>query len=290
MQIALITSTANREDAPVVDAALVASLNDRNVTVAFPAWDDETVNWAAFDAALVRTTWNYQYARERFVDTLDAIATVTTLFNSPSLIRWNTHKQYLVDLEERGVPVVPTVVLPRNSKVSLASLATTHGFEKVVIKPAVGAGGRGVVCGGAHTTSMQAALVAINQHEDVIVQPYIETVATRGEISLIVCGGVVSHAVTKAPASGDFRAHERYGARYLAHSPTPNQAALACWVATLLHPHTPLIARIDVLTDANDTLYVSEVELTEPNLYLTLVPKAATLIATTLIKAVNQHA
>lgn len=287
MQLALITSSEHRDDAARVDRPLIDALVQRGVEVHLPAWDDDTVNWQAYDLAVVRTTWNYQHARERFLTTLRQIEAETQLVNPSVLIAWNTHKQYLVDLEEQGVPVVPTVVVPRDSTITLAVLVATHGFTNVVIKPAVGAGGRAVVSGDAKSHTLADAFAALVDAEDVIVQPYIETVATAGEISLIVCGETVSHAVKKMPVPGDFRAHERYGARYLADDPTPSQVALARWVITTLHPHTPLVARIDMFTDANDTLYVSEVELTEPNLYLTTVPTAAPVIAQTLITAAN---
>jgi len=289
MQIALITSHTHRDDALAVDAPLIAALALRNVDVTFPAWDDESVNWSMFAAAVVRTTWDYQHTRERFVDTLDAIAESTLLINPAPLIRWNTHKNYLVDLEEQGVPVIPTVVVPRASDITLDTLCQTHGFDQVVIKPAVGAGGRDVVHGDPTAPGLVSQFHRMNQHEDVIVQPYLEMVTSRGETSVIVCGGEVSHAVVKTPADGDFRAHERYGARYLAVTPNHSQAALARWVVTTLHPHTPTLARIDLLTDEHDTLYVSEVELTEPNLYLTVVPDAANAVADALIAAVNER-
>lgn len=287
MRIALITSQNHRDDALAVDAPLLAALKRRHVEVTFPAWDDDRVDWSMFAAAVVRTTWDYQHTRDRFVDTLDTIAASTQLINPAPLIRWNTHKNYLVDLEDQGVPVIQTVVVPRNSNIALDSLAATRGFPQVVIKPAVGAGGRDVMHGSANAPALMQQFDAMNQREDVIVQPYLDTVTSHGETSVIVCGGEVTHAVVKTPAEGDFRAHERYGARYLAVTPSQSQNALARWVITTLHPYTPTLARIDLLTDHHNTLYVSEVELTEPNLYLTVVPDAANAVAEALIKAVN---
>ncbi|MEX2532693.1 MAG: hypothetical protein WD360_01870 [Nitriliruptoraceae bacterium] len=287
MRLALITSQTHRGDALAVDAPLIAALKARDIDVAFPAWDDDSLDWGMFAAAVVRTTWDYQHTRDRFVDVLDTIAVSTQLINPAPLIRWNTHKNYLVDLEDQGVPVIQTVVVPRASNITLDVLAATHNFHQVVIKPAVGAGGRDVIHGSVTAPSLAQQFDVMNQHEDVIVQPYLETVTSHGETSLIVCGGEVTHAVVKTPADGDFRAHERYGARYLAVAPNHNQNALARWVVTTLHPHTPILARIDLLTDRNGTLYVSEVELTEPNLYLTVVPDAAHAVAEALIKAVN---
>jgi len=285
MNLALISARDHVDDAAVVDGPLINALAKRDVNVTVACWDDHTVNWGRFDAAVVRTVWNYQHHRDTFLATIDTIATQTQLINPAPLIRWNTHKNYLVDLEEQGAPVIQTVIVPRGSDVTLDTLARMHGFEHLIIKPAVGAGGRNVTHGDEAT--LADTFLDLLRSEDMVVQPYVDTVATDGELSVIVCGNTVSHAVRKTPPPGDFRAHERYGARYRAVTPTAAEAALALWLVAALHPHTPTIARIDLLADANHTLYVSEVELTEPNLYLTYHDAAAHNVADAVINAVD---
>lgn len=286
MHLAFLTSTVNRDDATTVDAPLVTALTARGVTVSFPAWDDPTVDVSDADAVVVRTTWNYQTQRDHFLDVLAHIADITTLINPLTSIRWNTHKQYLADLNDQGAPVIPTVVIPRGTDVALRDLAFAGSYAQLVVKPAVGAGGRAVSVG--QLDRLADTFRSLVQQEDVVVQPYMAHVETAGETSLIVAGGTVTHAVTKRPPAGEFRAHERYGAEYRAHTVTSQEAELAVWVTQLLAPVTPVLARIDVIRDMYGTLYVSEVELTEPNLYLTVVPAAAEPLADVLQAQVDE--
>lgn len=285
MRVALVTSREHETNARSVDGPLIAALNDRDVDVTLTPWDDDSVDWAQFDTAVVRTTWNYQYHRDTFLDTLDTIERDTRLINPATLIRWNTHKNYLADLEEQGAPVIPTVVSETGSGATLTAIAAAHHFGHVIIKPAVGAGGRAV----SHGTpdALAATFAGLNATEDMIVQPYLAAVETGGERSLIVANGTVTHAVQKLPAAGDFRAHERYGATYKPVTADTAEIALATWLVNVLHPHIPTIARVDLIRDGNGTLYVSELELTEPNLYLTYHDRAAALIADAIVTAVT---
>lgn len=280
MRFAFLTSTTNRHEADSVDAPLIAALHAKGVTVTQHAWDDPNDTVGDVDAAVVRTTWNYQTQREPFLDRLKQVADTTTLINPFELVSWNTHKQYLCDLEDQGVPVIPTVVVPYGSDTALSEIPLAHTAPKVVIKPAVGAGGRDVTFG----TPKQCAdtFATLNRHEDVVIQPYIDQVTHAGETSVIVAAGSVTHAVNKLPAANDFRAHERYGAKYRVHDATPAERELAVWIVAQLQPAQPTLARIDFIRDSYGTLYVSEVELTEPNLYLDLVPTAAKPLADAL--------
>ena len=78
-----------------------------------PAWDAPEVDWASFDACLIRTTWDYMERRDAFVAWAERLETQTRLFNPAATVRWNTHKRYLRDLEARGARLAPTVWLSR---------------------------------------------------------------------------------------------------------------------------------------------------------------------------------
>lgn len=280
MRFAFLTSTTNRHEADRIDAPLIAALHAKGVSVTQHAWDDPTDTLGDVDAAVVRTTWNYQTQRQHFLDRLKQVADTTTLINPFELISWNTHKQYLCDLEDQGVPVVPTVVVPRGSDTALSDIPFAHTSPELVMKPAVGAGGRDVTRG--TLTALADRFVTLNSHEDVVIQPYIDGLEHTGEMSVIVAAGSVTHAVNKLPAANDFRAHERYGAKYRVHDATPAERELAVWIVAQLQPAQPTFARIDFIRDSYGTLYVSEVELTEPNLYLDLTPTAAKPLADAL--------
>ncbi len=137
------------------------------------------------------------------------------LRNDAATIRWNSHKRYLLDLADHGVPIVPTRLVPVGDVAAL-------GPGDHVVKPAVS--------GGAERTTRFASqddLDALVATDDVLVQPYLEGIETAGELSIVCIGGVPSHVVRKVPAVGDFRTQEEHGADVVALELTDAHRALA---------------------------------------------------------------
>src|SRR3712207_9202853 len=60
----------------------------------------------------------------------------STLFPYTTLFR----SSYLRELEAKGVPVTPTVWVPRGGALDVASLVRERGWEALVMKPVVSAG------------------------------------------------------------------------------------------------------------------------------------------------------
>ena len=272
MRIALATA-ADQEYTDQDDAPLLAALRAAGHEASIHAWDDAGVAWQDLDAVLIRTTWDYPRRRDRFVAWAAEVASSTTLFNDAEVVRWNTHKGYLLELEERGMPLVPTAWLARGDRIDLAALAAARGWDEVVLKPAIGAGGEGIHrCPAAEGQHHLDALTAAG---DALVQPYLPTVATHGELSVVVFDGAVSHAVRKRPAKGAFLVQIDRGGSYEPVAEVPEDAArLARWVVEVTG-HDPLFARVDLMVDEAGTWLVNEVELTEPGLYMHLVEGAA---------------
>ncbi len=72
-------------------------------------WNKPDMDWHDFDAALIRSTWDYIDETPRFLDALSRIeASSCRLFNPLDAVRWNIDKNYLFDLENSGVPIIPT--------------------------------------------------------------------------------------------------------------------------------------------------------------------------------------
>jgi hypothetical protein len=72
------------------------------------AWDDPRADFGAARLTLLRSTWNYSQRPTEFLAWVERTAVRSSLWNPVATVRWNTHKSYLLDLEARGVPVVPT--------------------------------------------------------------------------------------------------------------------------------------------------------------------------------------
>lgn len=272
MRIALATA-AEQVPTDQDDAPLLAALAHAGHEAELVPWDDPTVAWEAFDAVLIRTTWDYALRREAFVAWADRVEASTRLFNAAEVVRWNTHKRYLLELEERGAPIVPTAWLAQGDRVDLAALAAARGWDELVLKPAIGAGGDGIAR--VLPRDGQAVLDALTATGDAMVQPYVPTIATAGELSVILLDGEISHAVRKIPAAGGLLVQIEHGGIYEPLREVPAEAAaLARWIVAAAG-HDLLFARVDLLVDEVGSWLVNELEATEPGLFMHLVPGSA---------------
>jgi hypothetical protein len=106
-RVALVTAAAARdldEDLlPLATAVGAAGIDFQIVT-----WDDASVDWAQFDIAVLRSTWDYTTRLPEFLAWADTVSQTTRLHNPLDVIRWNTDKHYLGDLARAGVPAVPS--------------------------------------------------------------------------------------------------------------------------------------------------------------------------------------
>ena len=246
-------------------AALDHALAERGVTASWAVWDDPAVRWQ--DAALVavRSTWDYDWRLAEFLAWADGIG--PGLLNGASVFRWNTDKAYLVDLAAAGVPVVPTRSVSRADELA----KVLAGSGTAVVKPRSGAGGRGVAVVPAGTAYRPG------HPGPWVVQPLVASVTTLGERSVFVLDGRAVSQVDKLPAAGEIRVHEFLGGVSTAVPLEPELAVLATETvatASRLLGADLAYARVDALR-YDDRWVVSELELTEPGLYLDVLPDNA---------------
>src|SRR5581483_1186187 len=61
-------------------------------------WSRPEVNWEAYEAVVIRSTWDYINHLDAFLEVLSGIErSGTPLFNPLHLVRWNIRKAYLRD-------------------------------------------------------------------------------------------------------------------------------------------------------------------------------------------------
>jgi glutathione synthase/RimK-type ligase-like ATP-grasp enzyme len=272
--------------AATIDAPLAEALRARGATTHAPRWDDPRVDWAGFDAVVVRTAWDYPARRDDFVAWAARVGELTALWNPADVLRWNTHKSYLIELEDRGAPVVPTAWLAAGDRVDLAALLASRGWERAVVKPAVGNGADGLLrTHDVGPAEGQAHLDAVLARGDVMVQPYLASIELQGEVSVVAIEGQVTHAVHKAPAAGEFRIQRQFGgvyARLDLAGDGRDPAALARWVLEAAG-HELLYARVDLVRDDGGVWQLAELELAEPDLYLGLAPEVGDTLARAIL-------
>lgn len=268
MRVAL--ATCKRLPEPDPDEALVlAALRAEGVEAETLAWDDETAPFAAQDLVVLRSTWNYYRRIDDFLAWVERTGATTRVLNPPDIVAWNTKKTYLLELEARGVHVVPTEFVPRGTARRVDDLLAERGWDEIVIKPVVSAASfRTEKFSRASMAPAQSFLDAMIAGGDAMVQPWMPSVETYGERSLVWIDGEITHAIRKSPrfsggaeqVSGDvpIATDERAFA----------ERALAPFASQLLY------ARVDVVRDADDALRVMELELIEPSLFLQQSPQA----------------
>src|SRR5918995_7141532 len=92
------------------DRTLIDAFRERGVEAEPLAWTDPDAKWNTYDAAVLRSTWDYVDAPRRF---LEGTATIDrsrcALLNPFDAGSWNADKRYLEDLDRLGVPIVPLV-------------------------------------------------------------------------------------------------------------------------------------------------------------------------------------
>lgn len=288
MHIALVRSR-EPDRAGTVDDPLAEVLAGRGAEVSRPCWDDPGVAWAGADLVVVRTVWDYAARREEFLGWAEAVDGCVPVCNPPAVLRWNTHKSYLLELEERGAPVVPTAWLGRGDRVEVADVLRARGWPRAVVKPAIGVGGHGLVRLDVARPEEGAEQVReLLADGDVLVQPYLDRVEDRGELSVVVVEGEVSHAVRKRPRPGEYRVHQARGATYERVGVDADTAALARWVVEATGQRL-VVARVDLIEDEVGSLQLVELEATEPDLYLHLADDGAERLADALLRRARDH-
>ena len=252
-------------DAEPLMAALVAA----GVSAELLAWDNPRADFSRAKLTLIRSTWNYTEAPERFAEWVKKTARASKLYNPEATVAWNTHKSYLLDLERAGVPTTPTVLVPRGDTKPLARVSKELGVDAVVVKPAVSAGSRGTlrVLPGAEAAG-EAHLRALAQAGDVLVQPYLASVEGYGERALVWIDGELTHAIRKSPRFlGD---HESVSEAM----PIAEEEARLALAAVKVAPTELFYARIDMAKGADGRAVIMELELVEPSLFFAQGPRA----------------
>jgi len=258
------------------DQHFAAALEQHGAHVAPLRWGRAVAPEAV---VVIRSTWDYIDRPTDFAQWLELLeAAHAKVHNSIALLRWNMHKRYLVELARRGVPTVPTRLVHSGEHVDLSILRAELGWHEVVVKPAIGGTARlAEHSGRVGLASLQEHLDHMLQREDALIQPFVESIATSGEISVISIAGEPCLAIRKAPAPGDWRTQTEFDGTAVSVPLTASLEHIATAALGALDT-TPAYARIDVTGYASEHRLV-ELELIEPELFFRFDPTVADRLA-----------
>ncbi|MEU5095011.1 hypothetical protein [Streptomyces sp. NPDC020996] len=285
-RVALVTydpgpETSRDRDLP----GLVGALRAAGAAADAVFWDDASVDWAAYDLAVIRSTWDYSWRAAEFTAWADRCAKATRLANPADVVRWNTDKRYLGDLAAAGVPVVPTRYLAPGDAPALPD-----GHEYVV-KPTSGAGARYAAryTPGDHDTAVRHLARLHEEGFTAMVQPYMRGIDAGGERALQFFGGRLLHASRKRAVLAPGTA---YDADKVPHpglepwTPTPAELAVAERALAAVPDAAELLyARVDLVDGDDGEPRVMELELVEPNLFLFLHPGSTAAVRDAILTA-----
>ena len=272
MKIAYVVGNEDSTDPdPDLDIPFaIKAAEQLEIDLVFANWNDKSIAWESFDAAVIRSAWDYVPVRDEFLEFAKNVETKTKLFNSYEVMKWNTNKTYLSILENKGVPIIPTKFA---NNIDEALPAIKWAFEKasaVAIKPTVGAGAR--LAGKASTEEEAIEYVKriLEAKRTVIIQPYISSVDDEGEKAIIVINGEISHAAKKVPALTKGGHGDAAGQLEI----TTEMKDIVKTISSAVSEWNELLfARVDVVR-MGEKLVLMELELTEPWLFMQFRPEA----------------
>lgn len=248
------------------DADLLQFLTDKGLNAVLTIWNDENIDWKSFDAAVIKSPWDYHNHLPQFLSWLDTLEKVKVkVLNPVEIIKWNSHKKYLKDISNSGLPVIASEYLDKGSSFD-GHFFDLFDTDKLVVKPCVSAGAQNTITVNKNNLNKRTEEIEqLLQTEDYIVQPFIEEIK-NGEWSFVFFNGKYSHCTLKTPKKDDFRVQHYHGGSISYPTPNPLHIEQAGQYVKGL-PQPTLYARVDgVIIDS--TFKLMELELIEPYLFL----------------------
>lgn len=251
------------------DDLLLKFLQEKGIDITPVVWNAPEVNWQQYDAAIIKSPWDYHDQIDTFYAWLKSTeAAGVQLLNSADMVRWNSNKKYLLEIAAAGLPIIPSQLLPQGTTPDWQAFFTLWNTDKIVVKPCVSAGAKNTVLLSVNDiAAKQASLNALLQAEDFLAQPYLKEIE-EGEWSFVFFGGEFSHMLLKTPKQGDFRVQHYHGGTF-------KQAAAGEVFISKAQKYVDqfckgsLYVRVDGVISA-DEFYLMELEAIEPYLFLSI--------------------
>lgn len=234
-----------------------------------------SIDWQKFHIVLVRGTWDYIDDPVGFLRALSYISNKSHLINNISAITWNIRKDYLVEMERIGIPIIPSKVIKysktflRDIKDAASDLSNSAHSDDFILKPSLGSGALGLLKRPFNEdfNNAQWKLDPDVYKFGAIVQEYFPGIVDGGEYSIIFIKSQMVGAIRKKPTEGDFRVQSVHGGSYERVFLSKEDQ----WTAKRAAEAVPVdyhFGRFDFIRGSNGRLHLIEIELIEPQLFV----------------------
>lgn len=269
------------------DQVLAACLKQKGIQVLPLIWSEPDILSRNWDAIVIRSVWDYHRLHKDFWQWLVKVKESSIrLINSSEIVRWNLNKSYLLELADKGISAVPSILIPQDTpEEKVLEQIRRLNWPEIVIKPTISATAFLTFRTLSNHRDLPEIINKVKLQSDILIQPYISSVAEEGEVSLIFFNDEkpeYSHSVLKRPQSGDFRVQSDFGGSVLPYAPSPELIRFAESCLKEL-PGEWTFARVDVI-DWERSPLLGELEMIEPDLFLTNQPKAVQRLADLICK------
>ena len=261
-------STDNLEKFFTYDKLLIEPMKNIGWIAEEVSWRNENVNWSDYDSVIVRSTWDYQNDSEKFIGVLEKINCVSHLENDLDLMKWNMNKNYLFDLEQKGVKIVDTIWERKFNRNLAPEYFDKLDTDEIIIKPNISANADNTFRLTREKLDKNLGqLEKIFTAKEFMVQPFLNSIIEEGEYSLFFFNGKFSHSVLKKPKENDFRVQEEHGGDIQPFKVSSELISIAENIIKKLST-IPLYGRVDLVRTKENEFALIELELIEPSLYL----------------------
>ncbi len=268
-----ILTIEDLSDFECYDEFLIEPMKELNWSLTFIPWDKDNINWNDYRIVIIRSTWDYQKRLKDFLLVLRKIENSSAVLINPlNIVEWNIDKKYLYDLKRSGIEIVPSIFQEYFNPESIFDAFNKFQCKQLIVKPTVGANADNIFLFNLETYySHERDLINTYSSRALIIQPFIDSICSQGEYSLIYFGGIHSHTILKKPKTGDFRSQEEHGGIISLVQNTPTDIKQAADKVVTRIKKGFFYARIDLLYHKKIPVLI-EIELIEPSLYFNLDP------------------
>lgn len=264
------------------DQLIIDALEVKGLKVYRTNWDNPDFDFTTTKYVLFRAIWDYFDRFAEFSGWLEKVSQQTKLINPAEQIVWNMDKHYLKDLEDAGINIVKTAFIEIGDQRTLKQAIDDAGWEHIILKPAVSGGARHTYrIEPGESDQYETIFKTLIAEEAMLIQPFLNNIMDKGEVSFMVFGGRYSHAVLKRAKSGDFRVQDDHGGTIHDYQASAEEIAFVQNVMEKCKT-VPVYGRVDATWDNENALALVELEIIEPELWFRTAKKSPKMLVEAL--------